>query len=180
MKSSVSRLAIVVSASLASACATAPASHPSAAAAATPAPRAAAAPTAAEADAFVARAERELAEFSVINNRAQWVNATYITSDTDALAAYFGTIGTEMGVRSHLINDARELDPEWLSGVETVGVTAGASAPEELVIELIEKLKSYRSVTVEAVTGVQENVQFKLPPELLEARSSPRALARRS
>jgi 4-hydroxy-3-methylbut-2-enyl diphosphate reductase len=89
-------------------------------------------------------------------------------------------IGTEMGVRSYLINDARELDPAWLEGAETIGVTAGASAPEELVIELIEKLKTYRTVTVEAVTGVQENVQFKLPPELMEARSSPRALARRS
>ena len=57
------------------------------------------APTAAEADAFVARAEKELAEFSVIGGRAQWVNATYITDDTDALAAHFGTIGTEMSVR---------------------------------------------------------------------------------
>jgi peptidyl-dipeptidase A len=64
-----------------------------------PGAAAAAAPTAADADAFVQRAERELAEFAVINNRAQWVNATYITGDTDALAAYFGTIGTEMGVR---------------------------------------------------------------------------------
>lgn len=61
--------------------------------------RPAAPPTKAEAEAFVARAERELAEFSVINSRAQWVNATYITQDTDALAAYFGTIGTQMGVR---------------------------------------------------------------------------------
>ncbi|MBV9882367.1 MAG: M2 family metallopeptidase, partial [Sphingomonadaceae bacterium] len=59
----------------------------------------AATPTVAEADAFVARAERELADYSVINNRASWVNATYITEDTDALAAYFGTIGTEMQVR---------------------------------------------------------------------------------
>src|SRR5436305_808912 len=65
-----------------------------------PAPAApTAAPTAAEADAFVARAEHELGDFSVINNRASWVNQTYITDDTDALAAYFGTIGTEMGVR---------------------------------------------------------------------------------
>ena len=62
-----------------------------------PSRRAPATPTAAEADAFVARAERELAEFAVINARAQWVNATYITQDTDALAAHFGTIGTEMG-----------------------------------------------------------------------------------
>jgi len=63
------------------------------------APHEAAALRAADADAFVARAERELAEFSLINNRAQWVNATYITDDTNALAAYFGTIDTEMRVR---------------------------------------------------------------------------------
>ena len=62
------------------------------------------APTAADADAFVARAERELAEYSVIANRAAWVNATYITEDTDALSAHFGTIGTEMQVR--LANEA--------------------------------------------------------------------------
>jgi peptidyl-dipeptidase A len=62
------------------------------------------APSAAEADAFVAAAEHELAEYSVINNRASWVNETYITQDTDALAAYFGTIGTEMQVR--LANEA--------------------------------------------------------------------------
>ncbi|MDT9597582.1 M2 family metallopeptidase [Sphingosinicella rhizophila] len=59
----------------------------------------ASAPSPAEADAFVARAEKELADYSVINGRAQWVNNTYITDDTDALAAYFGTIGTEMAVR---------------------------------------------------------------------------------
>jgi peptidyl-dipeptidase A len=52
-----------------------------------------------EARAFVARAEKELSEFSVLNSRAQWVNSTYITDDTDALAAHFGTIGTEMSVR---------------------------------------------------------------------------------
>ncbi len=58
-----------------------------------------AAPTAAGAEAFVKRAEKELFDFSIINSRAQWVNSTYITPDTDALAAHFGTIGTEMSVR---------------------------------------------------------------------------------
>jgi peptidyl-dipeptidase A len=68
---------------------------------AAPQPVAVAAPalTAADADAFVAKAEKELAGFSLINQRAAWVNNTYITDDTDAIAAYFGTIGTEMGVR---------------------------------------------------------------------------------
>ncbi|HKT16342.1 MAG TPA: M2 family metallopeptidase [Allosphingosinicella sp.] len=54
---------------------------------------------AADADAFLARAEKDLGDHSVINGRAQWVNNTYITDDTDALAAYVGTIGTEMDVR---------------------------------------------------------------------------------
>jgi len=54
---------------------------------------------AAEADALVAQAEKTLAEFSVLASRAQWVNSTYITEDTDAIAADFGTRGTEMGVR---------------------------------------------------------------------------------
>lgn len=105
MKSSVSLLALALSACLAAGCTTAAASSDETAAAAS-APAAAAAaeqrsgtPTAADAEAFVARAERELSEYSVLNSRAQWVNATYITPDTDALAAHFGTIGTEMGVR---------------------------------------------------------------------------------
>eukprot|EP01037_Dinobryon_pediforme_P041262 gene41262-50915_t len=58
-----------------------------------------AAPTTAEADAFVARAERELADFSTPAQQAAWINATYITDDTDAIAAKFGAEGTEMQVR---------------------------------------------------------------------------------
>ena len=53
----------------------------------------------AEADAFVAQAEKELGDFSVLSSRAQWINSTYITDDTDALAAEFGARGTELGVR---------------------------------------------------------------------------------
>ena len=108
MKSSVSLLALAVSASLLTGCNTvgrfvagdagAPPRQPRAERAeADEAPRGPL--TAADADAFVVGAERELSEYSALNNRAQWVNATYITPDTDALAAHFGTIGTEMGVR---------------------------------------------------------------------------------
>jgi len=99
MKSSVSRLALALSFCLAAACATATATTGDTAAASAQPKQAAAAPTAADARAFVERAERELAEFAVLNARAQWVNATYITEDTDALATHFGTISTEMGVR---------------------------------------------------------------------------------
>ena len=77
-------------------------------------------------------------------------------------------IGEETGVPSYLIDDADGLDPGWLSGVETVGVTAGASAPEELVQELIRRLGKFGDVTVEELSGVEENVIFKLPRELAD------------
>src|SRR5262249_5525029 len=66
-------------------------------AAAEPSP--AAAPTIEDARAFVAAAEKDLGDFSNISQQAAWVNATYINDDTDALSAYFGTIGTEKGVK---------------------------------------------------------------------------------
>ena len=99
MKAGISSIALAL---CLAACATASAdtSDTSAApTAASEAPASAAAPTLEDARAFVARAEKDLAEFAVINSRAQWVNATYITDDTDALAAYFGTIGTEKSVK---------------------------------------------------------------------------------
>jgi len=99
MKSTVSLLALAAAALVAATASTAATESAAPAAPRRAAARPARAPTVAEANAFIARAERELGEYSVINNRAQWVNATYITDDTDALAAYFGTIGTEMGVR---------------------------------------------------------------------------------
>ena len=53
----------------------------------------------AEADAFVAQAEKELGDYSILNARAQWINANFITEDTDAIAAEFGARGTELGVK---------------------------------------------------------------------------------
>jgi len=81
-------------------------------------------------------------------------------------------IGNEMGVPSRLIDDASNLDPEWLDSVQVIGVTAGASAPEELVQELIERLGDFGEVQVEELDGVHESMQFKLPRELTEARES--------
>ncbi len=77
-------------------------------------------------------------------------------------------IGAEMGVPSHLIDDSSQLDPAWLEGVETVGITAGASAPEELVQELVEALRSHGPIELSFLDGIEENVQFKLPPQVRE------------
>jgi 4-hydroxy-3-methylbut-2-enyl diphosphate reductase len=77
-------------------------------------------------------------------------------------------IGSEIGIPSYLIDDASALRPDWVTGVKTVGVTAGASAPEELVQDLIARLSDFGEVTVEELNGVNEHMQFKLPHELLE------------
>ena len=75
-------------------------------------------------------------------------------------------IGTEKGIPSYLIDDAKDVDPNWLVGVNTIGITAGASAPEELVTELLDYLRSLAEIDLELVSGVEENIQFKLPVEL--------------
>lgn len=75
-------------------------------------------------------------------------------------------IGDDMGIPSYLIDDARDLDPAWLHGKTTIGITAGASAPEALVDELIAKLKTIGDIELEVMRGVTENIHFKLPPQL--------------
>jgi 4-hydroxy-3-methylbut-2-en-1-yl diphosphate reductase len=75
-------------------------------------------------------------------------------------------IGVEQGIPSYLIADGRELDRAWLAGVQTVALTAGASAPEELVLDVIEALRRHGDVEVEQMAGVHEDIEFRLPPEL--------------
>ncbi len=76
-------------------------------------------------------------------------------------------IGQDIGRPSYLIPDADALDLSWIEGVATVGLTAGASAPEEVVQEVVAKLATLRPIKVETLDGIQENVHFKLPDELL-------------
>ena len=78
-------------------------------------------------------------------------------------------IGDEAGTASYLIPDAAGFDPDWLDGARTVGITAGASAPEELVQALIDRLGAMFDITVTDVDGVEERVTFRLPRELLAA-----------
>jgi 4-hydroxy-3-methylbut-2-enyl diphosphate reductase len=77
-------------------------------------------------------------------------------------------IGEATGTPSYLIDSADSLDPTWLSGAGVVGITAGASAPELLVQELIARLGDHYAVTVETLDGIEENVHFRLPPGLAE------------
>jgi 4-hydroxy-3-methylbut-2-enyl diphosphate reductase len=77
-------------------------------------------------------------------------------------------LGADMGVPSYLIDDAEGLEPNWLAGKSVVGITAGASAPEALVDELIAKLRTLADIQVEMLDGVTENIHFKLPKQLKE------------
>lgn len=72
-------------------------------------------------------------------------------------------IGTELGVPSYLIDDASMIDPAWLTGIRRIGITAGASAPEELVQGVVDRLGELADVTVGTMAGVEENIVFKLP-----------------
>jgi 4-hydroxy-3-methylbut-2-enyl diphosphate reductase len=77
-------------------------------------------------------------------------------------------IGAEAGVPSYLVADGDEVDPEWLSGVETVGITAGASAPEVLVEDVIDALRRLGPVEVSTLPGREEHIQFRLPVQLAD------------
>lgn len=70
------------------------------------------------------------------------------------------------GVPAYLIDDRRDLRQEWLEGVKTVSVTAGASAPENLVQELIEALRERGFLTLEEIDIIDEDVRFSLPAEV--------------
>src|SRR5277367_3909441 len=75
-------------------------------------------------------------------------------------------IGVEEGLPSYLIADGDELDPKWVEGVATVGLTAGASAPEELIQNVIAALRRLGDVEVSMMDGIVENIEFRLPGEL--------------
>lgn len=75
-------------------------------------------------------------------------------------------VSERCGTPSRLIQRACEIDPAWLDGVEVLGLTAGASAPEELVREVIVRLGEWRSVEQEEVSTREEHMVFKLPRQL--------------
>ncbi len=77
-------------------------------------------------------------------------------------------IAAEQRVPSYLIADAEALDARWLEGVSSVGITAGASAPEDLVQQLIERLRQIADVDLQTSPGITENVRFRMPVELAE------------
>jgi len=78
-------------------------------------------------------------------------------------------VGAEAGIPSYLIADGSELHPDWVRDARSVGITAGASAPEALVEDVIEALRRLAPVEVSTLPGREEKIQFRLPAELTQA-----------
>ena len=77
-------------------------------------------------------------------------------------------VAERCGARAFLVQRATEIEAAWFDGVETMGLTAGASAPETLVNEVVDRIAELRNVTVEQVVSAEENMVFKLPRQLLD------------
>lgn len=81
-------------------------------------------------------------------------------------------IGAECGVPCYLVADGRDLDFSWFEGKASVGITAGASAPEVLVQDVIKTLGKLGPLDISTLPGVEETVQFRLPAELMVLETS--------
>lgn len=81
-------------------------------------------------------------------------------------------LAERMGVSAYQIDDAGDMEPEWIQGVQSIGVTAGASAPETLVHEVISRLKEWGCEMPTEVLGREETVVFSLPRDLVRAASA--------
>ncbi|HDL5700342.1 4-hydroxy-3-methylbut-2-enyl diphosphate reductase [Mannheimia glucosida] len=103
-------------------------------------------------------AVRELAEQSQL----VLVVGSKNSSNSNRLAE----LASRMGVMSKLIDGPQDIDPTWLEGIETIGITAGASAPEVLVQSVISHLKTLGVTEVETLVGNEEDVVFEVPKEL--------------
>jgi 4-hydroxy-3-methylbut-2-enyl diphosphate reductase len=93
-----------------------------------------------------------------------------VGSPTSSNSNRLREVAENLGVPAYMVDNASEIDPRWVAGNQRVGVTAGASAPEVLVREVVERLKSLGIGAVADLDGVQEKVGFPLPKELGNAR----------
>ena len=75
-------------------------------------------------------------------------------------------LASRMGVKSQLLDDPSDIQDDWFNDVKTIGITAGASAPEELVQSIISRLQEFGANTIEELQGLEENMFFEVPKEL--------------
>ena len=78
-------------------------------------------------------------------------------------------VAQNQGITAYMVDNASELDPEWVAGKQVIGVTAGASAPEVLVQEVVARLRTLGAERVTSLEGIEERVIFSLPRALVAA-----------
>jgi 4-hydroxy-3-methylbut-2-en-1-yl diphosphate reductase len=89
-----------------------------------------------------------------------------VGSPTSSNSNRLAELARKLGVPSYMVDNATELKAEWLEGKTRVGLTAGASAPEVLVQEVIARIKALGAVSVRKMDGIEETVKFPLPKGL--------------
>jgi len=89
-----------------------------------------------------------------------------VGSQTSSNSNRLREVAELLGTKAYLIDQAEQIDPAWLEGSKRIGVTAGASAPEVLVKNVVNRLSGGQTGQVSQLTGVEENVTFSLPREL--------------
>jgi 4-hydroxy-3-methylbut-2-enyl diphosphate reductase len=92
-----------------------------------------------------------------------------VGSDNSSNSNRLVEVSRNLGTSAYLIENYRAIEPAWLEGVKTVALTAGASAPECLVEEVVTFLTSAGFTDVREVEVMPENVRFGLPPEIVQA-----------
>lgn len=86
-------------------------------------------------------------------------------------------LGEHCGIQSYLIDSSSDINPSWIKNAKAVGISAGASAPEVLVTEVVDYLKSHGANEVEQLMVIEEDVEFSLPKELVSIQPLSRASA---
>ena len=81
-------------------------------------------------------------------------------------------VAENQGIAAYMVDNASELDPSWVAGKAVIGVTAGASAPEVLVQQVVERLRALGAERVTPLAGIEEKVTFSLPRALAASRAT--------
>ncbi|WP_159911197.1 4-hydroxy-3-methylbut-2-enyl diphosphate reductase [Pantoea sp. 18069] len=89
-----------------------------------------------------------------------------VGSPTSSNSNRLRELAARLGTRAYMVDNAQELEPAWFDGVARVGLTAGASAPEVLVREVIDRIKALGATSVRSMNGIEETVKFPLPKGL--------------
>jgi 4-hydroxy-3-methylbut-2-enyl diphosphate reductase len=89
-----------------------------------------------------------------------------VGSPTSSNSNRLRDVAQRSGAQSYMVDKADELQEEWFAGVTRVGLTAGASAPDVLVQQVIDRMRALGAVSVRTLEGVQETIKFPLPKGL--------------